>query len=53
VIAPRRSKAGKYFKVFRQEEEIPFGKTHNLIALLEFVMEAEQSGIDEDSKAKP
>jgi HEPN domain-containing protein len=35
--------AEKYLKAFLQEAEIPFGKTHHLIALLEFVVSAERS----------
>ena len=35
--------AEKYLKAFLQEAEIPFGKTHHLIALLELVVSVERS----------
>jgi HEPN domain-containing protein len=35
--------AEKYLKALLQEAEIPFGKTHHLIALLELVLSADQS----------
>jgi HEPN domain-containing protein len=35
--------AGKYLKAILQEAEIPFGKTHHLIALLELVVNVERS----------
>lgn len=35
--------AEKYIKALLQEAEIPFGKTHHLIALLELVLGVEQS----------
>jgi HEPN domain-containing protein len=34
--------AEKYLKAFLQEAEIPFGKTHHLIALLELVVSVER-----------
>lgn len=35
--------AEKYIKALLQEAEIPFGKTHHLITLLELVLSVEQS----------
>ena len=35
--------AEKYIKALLQEAEIPFGKTHHLIALLELALSVEQS----------
>ena len=35
--------AEKYLKAMLQEAEVPFGKTHHLIALLELVLGLEQS----------
>ena len=35
--------AEKYLKAFLQEAEIPFGKTHHLIALLELIVCVERS----------
>jgi HEPN domain-containing protein len=35
--------AEKYLKAFLQEAEIPFGKTHHLVALLELVLGLEHS----------
>ena len=35
--------AEKYLKALLQESEIPFGKTHHLVALLELLLKAEPS----------
>ena len=35
--------AEKYLKALLQESEIPFGKTHHLVALLEILLKAEPS----------
>lgn len=35
--------AEKYLKAFLQEKDIPFGKTHNLVALLDQALEAGSS----------
>ena len=35
--------AEKYIKALLQEAEVPFGKTHHLVALLELVLTVEQS----------
>src|SRR5512137_1547975 len=35
--------AEKYIKALLQEAEVPFGKTHHLVALLELLLTVEQS----------